>query len=87
MKRNASLAAWLGLGLAATLIPCRPILAQATKPAPAPARPARPGPLISPQLGTDGSVTFRFIAPKATSVKVNGQFGPESVLAKDEGGI
>ena len=87
MKRNACLATWLGLGLAATLIPTPPMLAQAAQPAPAPARPAQPGPLISPELGTDGSVTFRFIAPKATTVKVTGQFGPQASLAKDDGGI
>jgi enterochelin esterase family protein len=50
-------------------------------------RPAARGPLVSPEIGTDGSVTFRYNAPKATSVKVSGQFGPETALAKDAGGI
>jgi hypothetical protein len=46
----------------------------------------RPAPLVSPELLPDGSVTFRFKAPKATEVKVAGQFGPTTALAKDAAG-
>ena len=47
----------------------------------------RPAPLVSPELLPDGGVTFRFKAPKATEVKVVGQFGAEAVLTKDEKGV
>ena len=46
----------------------------------------RPAPLVSPELLPDGGVTFRFMAPKATEVKVAGQFGPTTPLAKDAAG-
>jgi len=59
------------LGLASTQ-------AQTVPPPTPPAAPrlARPGPVVSPELKSDGSVTFRLRAPKATEVKVSGQFGP-----------
>ncbi len=41
---------------------------------------------VSPEVLTDGKVTFRCRAPQAQSVKVSGQFGAELVLTKDEGG-
>lgn len=44
-------------------------------------------PLISPELLSDGGVTFRFRAPKATDVKVAGQVGPETALSKDDQGV
>ena len=44
-------------------------------------------PLISPELHDDGAVTFRFRAPKATEVKVSGQFGKEAALTKDDQGV
>jgi enterochelin esterase family protein len=43
--------------------------------------------MVSPELLPDGGVTFRFKAPKATSVKVSGQFGKETELAKDDAGV
>ncbi len=55
-------------------------------PAPAP-RPARSGPIISPEIGPDHSVTFRLRAPRATEVKVSGQFGPDATLTKDAQGL
>jgi enterochelin esterase family protein len=60
------------------------LFAQTTPPAP---RPQRPPPLISPELLPDGGVTFRFKAPKASEVKVAGQFGPDTALTKDESGV
>lgn len=51
------------------------------------APPRRPPPLVSPELANDGSVTFRFRAPKANEVKVSGQFGAETGLSKDEQGL
>lgn len=63
-------------------------LSQETKPATnAPARRPQPPPLISPELGKDGGVSFRFRAPKANEVKVTGQFGPETALTKDTQGV
>ncbi len=52
-----------------------------------PPRAARPGPLVSPELLPDGGVTFRIRAPKATEVKVSGQFGPEVSLTRGEQGV
>ncbi len=66
--------------------------AQETKPTTSstntpPTRRVRPAPVISPELLPDGSVTFRFQAPKASEVKVSGQFGPERALTKDDKGL
>lgn len=52
-----------------------------------PARRPNPPPLVSPELGPGGSVTFRLKAPKASEVKVAGQFGPETSLTKDDQGV
>lgn len=52
-----------------------------------PPRAARPGPLVSPELLPDGGVTFRLRAPKASEVKVSGQFGPEVALTRGEQGV
>src|SRR5436190_5327914 len=50
-----------------------------------PARRAeRPPPLLSPELLDNGGVTFRLKAPKATEVKVSGQFGPDTAMIKDD---
>lgn len=63
------------------------VSAQETKPATnAPARRTQAPPLVSPELLSNGGVTFRFRAPKATEVKVAGQFGSETALAKDDQG-
>ena len=54
----------------------------------APARRAgQSAPVLSPELHTDGAVTFRLRAPKATEVKVAGQFGKETALTKDDQGL
>jgi enterochelin esterase-like enzyme len=52
-----------------------------------PARAAQAPPLVSPELLPDGSVTFRLKAPKATEVKVTGQFGPDAAMTKDNQGV
>lgn len=54
---------------------------------PPPAPRVRPGPLVSPELGADGKVTFRLRAPQAREVKAQGQFGPEVALTRGEDGI
>ena len=53
------------------------VFAQAPAPAPAPAAPpVRMGrgsaPVISPQIASDGRVTFRIFAPQATAVTLGG---------------
>ena len=48
---------------------------QASAPAPSTRVPARPAPLVSPQMGSDGRVTFRIFAPQATSVTLAGDIG------------
>ncbi len=50
-------------------------------------RAAMPAPVASPEIGTQGGVTFRFRAPKAAEVKVAGQWGADTALQKDESGI
>jgi enterochelin esterase family protein len=47
----------------------------------------RPPPIFSPELLPDGSVKFRLRATNATSVKVTGQFGPETALTKNTQGV
>ncbi len=42
---------------------------------------------VSPELLSDGRVTFRLQAPTASDVKVSGQFGAEVVMTKDEKGL
>lgn len=53
---------------------------------PAAPRP-RPMPVISPEIHADGGVTFRYKAPKAQEVKVQGQFGKDTALTKGEDGV
>lgn len=81
----------LSLLLSALVVPAFPTLAQDSKPATttnAPARRAeRPPPIISPELRTDGGVTFRIKAPKAGEVKVSGQFGPDAAMTRDDQGL
>src|SRR5688572_10506100 len=63
--------------------------AQESRPATnAPARRGeRPPPIFSPELLPDGGVKFRLRATNATSVKVTGQFGPETAMTKNTQGI
>ncbi|MEZ2346885.1 hypothetical protein [Terriglobus sp. RCC_193] len=48
---------------------------QASTPVASTRPPARPAPLVSPQLGSDGRVTFRIFAPQATAVALAGDIG------------
>ena len=58
--------------------------AQETRPATnAPARRAQSPPVVSPELLSNGGVTFRFKAPKANEVKASGQFGPDIAMTKE----
>lgn len=84
MPKNCAL--FLGVALATA---CTSALAQTTPPATnAPsARRERPAPVISPELLADNSVVFRLDAPKASEVKVVGQFGADTALAKDAKGL
>jgi enterochelin esterase family protein len=52
-----------------------------------PRRATRPSPIVSPDLLPNGAVTFRIRAPKATEVKVSGQFGADAAMTKDEQGL
>lgn len=71
-------------GLIALSVPAF-MVAQAA-PAPAPRRPAAPA-VISPAISSDGRVTFRLRAPKATAVTVSGQFvkTPAAMTRGDDG--
>ena len=51
-----------------------------------PRRPASP-PIVSPEILSDGGVTFRYRASRADEVKVSGQFGPEAVMTKSTQGV
>jgi enterochelin esterase family protein len=75
--------------LAAVLIAVAPAFAQETKPATnaAARRAGQTPPLVSPELKEDGSVTFRYRAPKAAAVKAAGQFGPDAEMTKNEQGV
>lgn len=64
---------WAADGVAATNAPAR--------------RAERPAPIVSPELLSGGGVTFRYRAPKASEVKVAGQFGPERAMVKDTNGL
>ena len=52
-----------------------------------PRRPPPAPPIISPEPQSGGGVTFRFRAPKASEVKVAGQFGPDTPMTKDTQGV
>ncbi len=84
MKTTPLLLALVSLSLSAPSVP-----AQDKKPEskPAPARTARPAPVNSPEIGSDGSVTFRCKAPQAKEVKAQGQFGKEAAMTKGEDGV
>jgi enterochelin esterase-like enzyme len=54
----------------------------------APPPPARPAPVISPEIDADGGVTFRLKAPNAQAVSVRGQWTKEPLaLARGEDGV
>ena len=63
-------------------------LSQETRPATnAPPRRAQSPPVMSPEILPDGGVTFRYRAPKATEVKVSGQFGADAAMTKNTQGV
>lgn len=43
------------------------------------------GQVVSPQINPDNSVTFRFVAPNAKQVQVNGDFLPNQVIRTERG--
>lgn len=43
--------------------------------------------IVSPEVAEDGKVTFRLQAPKASSVYVSGDFGPDAAMTKGENDI
>jgi enterochelin esterase family protein len=65
----------------------RPVAGQEAAAQKEPPRPRRPQALVSPEILADGGVTFRIRAPKATEVKVSGQFGRDATMAKDDQGV
>ena len=77
------------LAIAALIASAPFTLAQESKPAtnPPPRRAGQTPPIVSPEFRPDGGVTFRCRAPKATEVKVAGQFGPEAVMTKNTQGV
>ena len=52
-----------------------------------PRRAPQPPPPVSPDVLPNGRVTFRIKAPKATEVKVAGQFGPDTPMMMDTQGV
>ena len=40
--------------------------------------------IVSPEVSADGHVIFRLQAPKASSVTVSGDFGPDTKMMKGE---
>jgi enterochelin esterase family protein len=65
------------------------LTAQQPAPPTAAVQAARPAPLRSPEIHPDRTVTFRFLAPKATEVTVNGSWdnGTNITMTKDEAGV
>ena len=61
--------------------------AQESKPPSPPRRSSANGPVRSPEILSDGGVTFRYRSDKASSVKVAGQPGPETALTRDDDGV
>src|SRR6266496_416607 len=62
------------------------VMAQQTKPAPAQA-PQRPAPLNTPEVHSDNSVTFRFLAPNAQEVKLEREGTDPVDMQKDSSGV
>jgi enterochelin esterase-like enzyme len=62
------------------------VMAQQTKPAPAQA-PQRPAPLNTPEVHSDNSVTFRFLAPNAQEVKLEREGADPVDMKKDSTGV
>lgn len=75
------------LAVALALLAPLPAFTQATPPPAAPAA-ARPAPVVSPEINTDGTVTFRLRAPNAKAVTVRGQWSKDPLsLTRAENGL
>ena len=61
------------------------LTAQQPKPATQPQQP--PPPLITPEVHSDDSVTFRFRAPNAQEVKVTREGAEALLMQKDDSGV
>lgn len=83
---RAPLRPMMTVPLLLALFPC-PLFGADAPSTNAPARRAPQGPLVSPELLSDGGVTFRLRAPKATDVKVSGQFGKDAAMVRDTNGV
>jgi enterochelin esterase-like enzyme len=100
-NRSHVLAMVAAVGLMTQLSAPLPASGQTPRPGPAPAGAPGPGAapaanpllatgpaLVSPEVGPDGRVTFRFAAPNATQVSVAGGFGmPTIAMQKDAQGV
>jgi enterochelin esterase-like enzyme len=87
------------LGLAVTMIACAVIAqAPATPPAAGPGGAAAAGRgagrggrgpmVISPEIGSDGTVTFRYLDPNASKITVSGElYGETATLTKGDNGV
>lgn len=63
------------------------VTAQQSKPAQTPAPQTPPPALVTPEVHSDNSVTFRFRAPNAQEVKLNREGGEALPMQKDDQGI
>jgi len=63
------------------------VVAQNNKPQTPAAPPERPAPIVSPDVHTDGSVTFRFHAPNALEVKLALEGAEPVAMQKDDQGV
>jgi enterochelin esterase family protein len=61
--------------------------AQQAKPAQAQPRPPRPPRLVTPEVHSDNSVTFRFLAPNAQEVKLEREGTEPVAMQKNEAGV
>ncbi len=77
----------LGLALAASTGPSAWQAPTASAPAPAQTARVGSGPVVSPDVGTDGRVTFRLRAPNATEVVVAVAGKPAMPMRKDSEGV
>lgn len=89
MKPHSTLAPGILLLALALALPAQnPPAAQNPPPAPNPPAAQNPLPVESPEVGADGSVTFRLRAPGAEAVQVRGQWDRREVaMSKDEKGL
>src|ERR1700687_1463316 len=63
------------------------VAAQDNKPQPPVQRPEPPAPVVSPDVHSDGSVTFRFRAPNAQDVQLDLEGWEPVAMSKDDQGV